>query len=149
MKGGKGLKSSTSLGSSSSSLGGGDQFVPQKTLGSRKLLKARSSKMQRLYEESRIPFVQDFLERNPQCAFLMHVIGDSTEDYPVLGATRNVTRCPHRADDVHEIVNRARGGNLVPIDGQNEAEQFLGLCRRHHTWVTTHPLKSKELGYSR
>ena len=121
----------------------------ESSLKSKKGLPRRSQKQQKIYEEERIPFVQDFLERNPQCAFLMHVIGDSTEDYPVLGATRNVIRCPHRADDVHEIVNRGRGGNIVPIGGQNEAEQFLGLCRRHHTWVTTHPLKSRELGYTR
>ena len=143
MKGGKGLKSSTSLGSSSNSLGGGDQLVPQKTLGSRKRLKARSEKKALWYKEQRAPFVADFLARNPQCSFLLHVIGDSTEDYPVLEATRNVTRCPHRADDVHEIFPQGRGGDAL------DQSNCLGLCRRHHTWVTTHPMESRKLGYTR
>jgi hypothetical protein len=143
------LKSSKQL-SSSSSLGGGDPLVPHKSLSAKKRLKARSVKMQKLYEEERIPFVIDFLERHPWCVFMLWTMPTTIEESPHLGTvTRNAGRCTKRAVDVHEILPRGRGGNIVPLDGQDEDKQFLGLCREHHSYITTHPAFAKAKGYSR
>ena len=144
------LKSDKTL-KSGGQLGGGGQLIPLKSLGSRKRLKARSSKMQKKYEEERIPFVIDFLERHPWCVFRLWCHPTTLEESPPLhtGMLRNTTHCAKRSVDVHEIFPRARGGNIVPIEGQNEDDQFAGLCREHHTFVTTHPKFAKAKGYSR
>jgi hypothetical protein len=143
------LKSSKQL-SSSSSLGGGDPLVPHKSLSAKKRLKARSKKMSEIYETQRIPFVIDFLERHPWCAFVLWTMPTIIEESPRLGTvTRNVSRCTKRAVDVHEIKSRGTGGNIVPIEGQNEDDQFLGMCRDHHRYVTEHPAFAKAKGYSR
>jgi hypothetical protein len=115
-----------------------------------KPISRRSKKTDALYREFRTPFVIDFLQRHPQCSFKLWIMTVDTEELPpprtkMLG----VTFCSKPAEDVHEILSRARGGNIVPIDGQDELEQFAGLCRGHHTWVTSHPKESKKLGYSR
>lgn len=47
------------------------------------------------------------------------------------------------ADDLHEIVSRARGGSIV------DPENVVPLCREHHRWVTEHPLEAEKLGLSR
>ena len=144
------LKSNKAL-RSGGQLGGGGQLIPLKSLGSRKRLRARSEKQQRIYEEERIPFVIDFLARNPWCTFLLWVMPTTLDESPSLdmGLLRHTMRCDKPAVDVHEIVARGRGGNIVPIDGQDEDTQFLGLCRDHHTYVTTHPAFAKSRGYSR
>ena len=139
------LKSDSTL-KSSGQLGGGGQLIPLKSLGSRKRLRARSETMQKIYDEERIPFVKDFLARNSQCAFLLPTISDGTEDYSRLGTTRDVTRCRYPAVDVHEIQPRSRGGRLAPIDG--DENNYLGLCREHHQWVTSHPKEARHLGYT-
>lgn len=54
-----------------------------------------------------------------------------------------VVRCLRRADDLHEIVSRARGGSIV------DPENVVPLCREHHRWVTEHPLEAAELGLLR
>ena len=121
---------------SSSSLGGGGKIAP------------RSKKMQKKYEEERIPFVTDFLERNPQCAFRLWIIPSGTGDFPPLNASpSNTTRCGRASVDVHEILPRSRGGNIVPIE--DDESNFLALDRDHHAWITTHPKEAKILGYSR
>ena|ERR1039458_6725212 len=131
------LKSSKQL--SGGSLGGGGKIAP------------RSKKMQKFYEEERIPFVQDFLARHPWCAFRLWLHPTTLEESPRFDSRigRYVTRCTKRAVDVHEIWTRGRGGNIVPIEGQDEDEQFLGLCREHHGWITTHSKESKKLGYTK
>ena len=48
-----------------------------------------------------------------------------------------------RADDLHEIVSRARGGSVT------DPENVVPLCRPHHIWVTEHPKEAAELGLSR
>jgi hypothetical protein len=143
------LKSDKTL-SGSGQLGGGGRLVPLKSLGSRKRLKARSEKTDRLYQEERIPFVINFLERHPFCSFKLWVHGTTLEESPHVDTiTRNVTHCTRRAVDVHEILPRGRGGNIVPREGQNEDDQFMGMCREHHDYVTTHPAFAKLRGYSR
>lgn len=143
------LKSDKQL-KSGGSLGGGGQLVPLKSLSAKTRLKARSEKTQREYEEFRTPFVIDFLQRHPQCSFKLWIMTVDTEELPPPRTKMvGVTFCSKRADDVHEILSRAQGGNIIPIDGQDELEQFAGLCRGHHTWVTTHPKEAKKLGYSR
>lgn len=51
--------------------------------------------------------------------------------------------CPLRADDVHEIVSRARGGSIT------DPANLLPLCRTHHRWVTEHPIEAEKLGLSK
>ena len=52
-------------------------------------------------------------------------------------------KCWRRADDLHEIVSRARGGSVT------DPENTIPLCREHHRWVTEHPLEATELGLLR
>ena len=51
--------------------------------------------------------------------------------------------CPKYADDLHEILSRARGGSI------SDPENVVALCRPHHTWVTEHPIEAKEMGLSK
>lgn len=51
--------------------------------------------------------------------------------------------CGRRADDLHEIVSRARGGSIT------DEANVIPLCRVHHIWVTEHPKEAAELGLSR
>lgn len=143
------LKSDQTLGGSGQ-LGGGGQLIPHKSLGSRKRLKARSEKKSAWFREKRAPFVADYLKRHPYCAFRLWVHPTTIEESPALDVlTRNTTHCSKRADDVHELFPQGRGGNAVPIDGQDEDEQFRGLCRFHHTFVTSRPAWAREKGYTR
>lgn len=60
------------------------------------------------------------------------------------GGTRDCAMpCQSRADDLHEIVSRARGGSVT------DPENVVPLCRPHHIWVTEHPKEAAELGLSR
>lgn len=143
------LKSDSTL-KSGGQLGGGGQLIPLKSLGSRKRLRARSEETQRVYEEERIPFVIDFLERHPLCSFKLWIHSTTLEESPPLDSqSRAVASCGRKAVDVHEIFPRGRGGNIVPIEGQDEDKQFLALCRWHHQWITSNPEASKRLGYTR
>lgn len=54
--------------------------------------------------------------------------------------------CTFHATDVHEIKSRARGGNIVAIDG--DLSNFLSLCRSCHSWITTHPAFAEKFGFS-
>ena len=51
--------------------------------------------------------------------------------------------CGVRATDVHELVNRSQlpGAQLIP-------ELFLGLCRKCHSYITTHPRWAHAHGFS-
>ena len=53
------------------------------------------------------------------------------------------TDCNNRADDLHEIVSRARGGSIT------DPANLIGLCRTHHQWVTEHPIEAEKLGLSK
>ena len=52
-------------------------------------------------------------------------------------------RCGRLADDLHEILSRARGGSI------SDPENCVPLCRPCHDEITTHPLQAKEEGWSR
>ena len=138
------LKRGNGLGGSSNSLGGGGR------LASRIGIKRRSDKMQEFYEEKRIPFVEDFLRRHQYCMFQLWLIGDDIYESPPLShaATRSVTSCGRRADDIHEIVPRGRGGNAAP-EGDGSEKNFLSLCRTHHSFITQNPKWSKDRGYTK
>jgi hypothetical protein len=131
------LKSSKQL-KSGGALGGGDPIASSKSLSANTRLKARSKKMQKTYEEERIPFVIDFLERYPHCQLRLLV---STPDGKVLSA------CTGLSEDVHEVVPRGRGGNIVPIEG--DESNFAATCRHCHSWVTANPKEARRLGYTR
>lgn len=114
---GKELKSSSTL-SSSSSLGGGGKIAP------------RSKKMQKLYEESRIPFVISFLEEHPYCQI------------------RWDDQCQGVAVDVDEIKLRSQGGAKVPKSGEDTSKQFLATCRHCHIQKTSNPAEAKRRGFT-
>ena len=69
------------------------------------------------------------------CQFLQRV--------PVDDHSYCVDGCGFRADDLHEVVSRARGGSIT------DPENCVPLCRQHHRWVTEHPLEAAELGLSK
>lgn len=57
-----------------------------------------------------------------------------------------VVQCAHpnccaHADDVHEILTRARGGSIT------DAENFAPLCRRHHDELTFRPESELQWAY--
>ena len=138
------LKSDKTL-KSGGALGGGGKSLSAKTR-----LKARSEKTETLYRESRIPFVIDFLERHPRCSFTLWIHGTTIEESPPLGSTgHGIANCTKRAVDVHEVFPRGRGGNIVPIEGQDEDDQFKSMCRFHHTFITSRPAWAREKGYTR
>ena len=58
----------------------------------------------------------------------------------------NIHGCSYHATDVHEIKSRARGGNIIAIDG--DLSNFLSLCRSCHSYITTHPEFSQRNGFS-
>ncbi len=85
--------------------------------------------MDRFYREERVPFVKDFLGRHPRC----QVVWDAG--------------CTVDATDVHEITPRGRGGNLVPVDG--DESNFLATCRSCHSRLTDNDAEAKERGLLR
>lgn len=89
-------------------------------------LRPRSEKTQKRYEEERIPFVREMLERYPVC----YVCERPELDVPVKGTWW--------ADDVNEIRPRGRTGGVHGDDWLKE-ENIHTLCRIHHTWVTDNP----------
>jgi len=73
--------------------------------------------------------VIDFLERHPRCSFTLWIHGTTIEESPPLGSTgHGIANCTKRAVDVHEVFPRGRGGNIVPIEGQDEDDQFKVNC---------------------
>jgi hypothetical protein len=66
----------------------------------------------------------------------------------VLARARNLCQaringvCTDYAQDVHEILTRARGGSITDPDN------CLALCRRCHSWLTDHPQFSDEWGFT-
>lgn len=45
--------------------------------------------------------------------------------------------------DFHEVMTRARGGSIT------DPSNILMCCRRHHDWITMHPVESAEVGLVR
>lgn len=83
-------------------------------------MRFRSKKKQAAYVKERVPLVKQMLEEQPICM-----------------------RCrTNPSDDVHEIVSRARGGSIT------DRANLVCLCRRCHSWVTTHPKEAEAEGWS-
>lgn len=51
--------------------------------------------------------------------------------------------CGCDAADVHEPLTRARGGSI------DDPSNMIGLCRRHHDYVHTHPAEAERAGLLR
>jgi 5-methylcytosine-specific restriction endonuclease McrA len=64
-------------------------------------------------------------ERGPECQIGMTVI------------------CTGIAQDMHEILSRARGGSII------DPANILLVCRRCHSWITENPNIAAEIGASR
>ena len=92
-----------------------------------KRIKKRSEKTQKFYGEERIPFVIDFLARYPKC----QVQWDGG--------------CQVASVDVHEVSLRSRGGNLVPIDG--DESNFLAVCRYCHRMIDMNKAEATAKGF--
>lgn len=56
-----------------------------------------------------------------------------------------IVGCTIHATDVHEIKTRARGGEIVAINGN--LDNFLSLCRSCHTLITVNPAWSEANGF--
>jgi hypothetical protein len=54
------------------------------------------------------------------------------------------TRCGHPAPDVHHLLFRSRGGEL--LDEVGETYHLINLCRRHHDWVHKQQGRAMEAG---
>lgn len=93
------------------------EWKPQKVM-----LKRRSTKMQRLYDEKRVPLVRELLANHPACS-------------------ARLQGCSRRATEVHEMKTRARGGSIT------DRGNCVTLCRSCHSWITNHPRQAKELGW--
>jgi 5-methylcytosine-specific restriction endonuclease McrA len=66
------------------------------------------------------------------------VIASMVREGPVICA-----RCGGRADDLHEVLSRARGGS--PADPAN----MVPLCRPCHAYITEHPVQAEAEGLSK
>lgn len=49
-------------------------------------------------------------------------------------------RCFGYSTDVHEVLTRARGGDIL------DPENVRAICRRCHDWIHEHPAAALELG---
>ena len=84
-------------------------------------LNHRSAKTAKTYRTQRAPLVAELLQDNPPCQ-----------------------RCTTaRADDVHEIKSRARGGSILDRDN------LALLCRPCHRWVTDNPAAAHAEGWTK
>lgn len=89
-------------------------------------------------------------KRRPEIAARKRLIAAMKRNGPVLCAWQVpvwdyavIIQCTGYADDLHEILSRARGGSI------SDPANCIPLCRPHHTWVTEHPIEAKEMGLSK
>jgi len=80
--------------------------------------------MEEIYKERR-PFVIEFLANNPRC----QIFWDPS--------------CTHKAVDVHEVIARGVGGDIVGGDIDN----YRAACRYCHTMITNNPKEAEERGF--
>jgi thymidine kinase len=80
--------------------------------------------MEEIYKERR-PFVAEFLANNPRC----EIFWDSN--------------CTQRSVDVHEVIARGVGGDIVGGDLSN----YKAVCRYCHTMITNNPKEAQERGF--
>ncbi len=94
----------------------------------RKPIRQRSAKMAKLYVERR-KFVAEFLAKHPWC--------QRCESLWVNPETDTV----NRPTEVHEVISRARGGDILDEDN------CRALCHKCHFWITTHPAQATAEGW--
>ena len=95
-----------------------------------KPMRKRSVKMEGFYRDKRRPMVARVLaEAGLRCEFV-----------------KSGSRCRNVAVDVHEMLTRGRGGGIL-ADAVNARENLMAVCRRHHEWITEHPVEAEALGY--
>lgn len=98
-------------------------------------LKRRSAKQRAVYAgsdgvEGRADFVARILAERPHCE-----AGHRLE-----GKVRTRSRCSVSAVEVHEVMRRSAGGDIIDDDN------VLALCARCHRVIHTHPKEARELG---
>jgi len=54
------------------------------------------------------------------------------------------TRCGRAAPDVHHLLFRSRGGDV--LDEVGETYHLINLCRTHHDWCHRHPSLAASVG---
>lgn len=77
-------------------------------------------------------------KRRPEIAARKRLIAAMMADGPVM-----CIRCGGFAEDLHELLSRARGGSI------SDPANCVPICRQCHTWVTEHPIEAKEMGLSK
>jgi len=80
--------------------------------------------MEEIYKERR-PFVREFLEQNPRCQIFWD------------------PNCTLKSVDVHEVIARGVGGDIVGGDLDN----YKAVCRYCHTMITNNPKEAQERGF--
>lgn len=78
-------------------------------------------------------------KRRPEVTARKKLIAKLKRNGPVL-CVLELPGCTRWADDLDEILSRARGGSIA------SETNCRPVCRRCHDWVTTHPLEAAELG---
>ena len=91
-------------------------------------IRQRSKKTAKLYVLRR-KFVKEFLEKHPWCQRCLVT--------PWTYAGQKV----NRSTEVHEVVTRARGGDILDEDN------CRALCSEDHQWVHAHPAQATAEGF--
>ena len=87
------------------------------------------SKKRRSQQAARRQFVHDTLQARPVC-----------QAGPLVTTVDRTHQCQRTATDVHEVLTRARGGDILSPDN------VRALCRACHDWVHNHPHDATHLG---
>ena len=86
---------------------------------STKPIRSRSKKTEKIYVKRR-KFVAEFLEKHPWCQ----------RCYEAFPETQSFV---NRSTEVHEVISRARGGDIL------EEDNCRALCHECHMWIHAHP----------
>ena len=97
----------------------------------REAMAAHSDKMQRYYDEERIPEV--IAIQGAPCEVRLSDRVSVGQRY----------RCTGSAVDIHEVVRRSQAGGLIPALQHGT----LATCRACHDWISRHPAGARALGY--
>lgn len=97
-------------------------------------LKPRSDRIQKLYEEQRIPLVKRLLTERVWC-----------QACPVFMKNDGVGWKIRKADDCHEILTRGRSGGVHGAAWLDE-NNILTVCRTCHIRITNNPKEATQLG---
>lgn len=105
-------------------------------------LKKRSKKMKDKYVDRRA-LVAEMLEAQPSCdaciIYYKYILAyDQLSNES--GETPYTRFLTNRTVDIHELVNRSQGGDIL------QRQNLMAVCRLCHTRITTHPKEAEELG---